>query len=210
MILSISESIFNHPNFDFELVNSFSEVRMEKQKNVRTILFMPTDQLEVFLPNSNRISELSSEIINSLKNLGSTTIHIIHCCIPKNENLTLFFQESLKGLFRYSISQQRGNILNSVASFEFNNQEDFDFRESLTTIKSQGFEVLCEGSYLAAPFRPKYLDLSLSRWQQIVVELESELEENLILGPIVHPEANNFNDNLVRGLAQAVKISKEG
>jgi hypothetical protein len=210
MVHSISESMFNHPNFDFELVKSFSEVAKAKQKNVRTILFMPTDQMEVFLPNSNRISELSSEITESLEILGSTTIHIIHCCIPKNENSTVFFQENLNGLFRYSISQQRGNTLNSVASFEFNNQDDFNFRDSLTTIKNHGFEVLCEGSHIAAPFRPKYLNLSIPKWQQMIVEFESELEENLILAPVVHPEANNFNDNLVRGLAYAVKISEEG
>jgi hypothetical protein len=210
MVHSISERTFNHPKFDFELINSFSEVTKGSQKNVQTILFIPADQLAVFLPNSNRIIELSSEIANSLESLGSTTIHIIHCCIPKNENSTVFFQENLNGLFRYSISQQKGNTLNSVASFEFNGQEDFDFRKGLATIKNLGFEVLCEGSHLAAPFRPKYLNLSISKWREIVVEFESELEKNLILGTIVNPEANNFNDNLVRGLAYALKISEEG
>ena len=210
MVQSISEEVFKHPNFDFELVNSFEEVSTTIRDSVQTVLFIPIDQLQHFLPNSNRISDLSSEVTNALVSLGSATIHIIHCCIPKTESSTVFFQEDVNGLFRYSVSQQKGNTLNSVASFEFNDNEDFDLVESLATIRNHGFEVLCEGSHIAALFKPKFLNLPPSKWDEIVAGCESELELNLIMAPIVHPEANNFNDNLVRGLAYAAKISEEG
>ena len=209
MVNSVSKTIFKHPNFNFKLLNSFSDKDSAVPKNTQTILFVPADQLQSFLPSSNRMRIISSEITKSLESLGSSTIHIIHSCIPKNQSETVFFQEDLNGLFRYSISQQKGNILNSVASFEFSDKNEFNIEDSLETIKNYGFEILCEGSHISAPFKPKYLNLPDSKWQEIIDEYESELKRNLILAPVVHPEANNFNDNLVRGLAYAAKVSEE-
>jgi hypothetical protein len=171
---------------------------------------MSVEQLHNFLPNSNKMKLISAKTAKSLDSLGSTTIHIIHICIPKTQSKTVFFQENSNGLFRYSISQQEGKTLNSAASFEFSNKDGFNLEESIKVIKNFGFEVLCEGSHIPAPFKPKYLSLPDLEWQEIIDECESELRKNSIIGPIVHPEAGTFNDNLVRGLAYAAKISKEG
>lgn len=210
MVNSISETIFADPNFEFKILDSFVDTISTIKENTQTLLFMPVEQLQNSLPNSNKIKLIGTEIAKSLESLGSTTIHIVHICIPKTQSQTVFFQENFNGLFRYSISQRKGNTSSSAASFEFSTKDELNLEECLKIIKNYGFQVLCEGSHIPAPFKPKYLNLPDLKWQEIIKACESELGKDSILGPIIHPEASTFNDNLVRGLAYAAKIGEEG
>lgn len=210
MVSDISKSINEHPNFHFILLESFANINRIIEKNGKVVVFLPTEQLKNILPNSRKIETLGREIMSSVKTLGSAKIDIVHYCIPKNESRTVFFQEDMNGLLRYSISQQKGNEKNSAASFEFKGTIDFELQNALEIIKNLGFEVLCEGSHIPAPFKPKVLQLADSEWKQFIGDYSNEFEKNSIYGPTIHPEATSFNDNLVRGLAYAAIISREG
>jgi hypothetical protein len=206
LITKIVEEIFVHPNFQFIQLETFAGFKAIQTKKERTLLFLTADQIQSLFPNSKEITILCSQLATALSVFASTTINVVHVCIPKSPNRTVFFQKDTQGLFRYSISQQRANDINSVASFEFSDAQDFDLKNSLEIIRGLGFEFLCQGSHIPAPLKIRALELSEKEWLNIVDRYIAEYQKNAVIGPVIHPEATSFNDNLVRGLAFAAKV----
>ena len=210
VVTKIAEEIFAHPNFEHIVFEKFSTISVKQFENEKILFFLPLEQLSSVLPETSRLKFLQGEIVASLDILGSTSINIVHACIPKNISKTVLFQSDFHGLFRHSVSQQRGKLNSSVASFEFKDSIDFDLADSLKIIHTLGFDVLCEGSHLQSPFKPRSLSLSELDWLELAKSVAAEFDENNVYGPAIHPEATSFNDNLVRGLAHAVQIHRRG
>jgi hypothetical protein len=206
LINEFSRKIRGHANFKFILLDSFVNISQILGDDFKTITFLPVDQLEKVITESEKIKELGKVVLDSSVTLGETKINMIHTCIEKTNSKTVFFQEAASGLFRYSISQKIANDKESVASFEFNSSETFNVTKALGVINAMGFDTLCGSNHINLPFKPKIMRLENSDWQVLSQEFQNVLEEKLINGPVIHPEAKSFNDNLVRGLSYAAKI----
>jgi hypothetical protein len=206
LINGFSRKIRGHSSFEFILLDSFVNIFKILGDDFKTITFLPIDQLEKVITDSEKIKELGKVVLDSSETLGETKINVIHACIQKTSSKTVFFQEAASGLFRYSISQKISNEKESVASFEFSNSETFNVNMALDVINDMDFDALCGSNHISLPFKPKIMRIEYSDWQVLNQEFQNVLEKNLIYGPVIHPEAKSFNDNLVRGLSYATKI----
>lgn len=126
------------------------------------------------------------------------SIDITHFCVSKCTAKTVFVTEASNQVVRYSFyssSQQSAVSVESISG----DLEPKQLAQQLLT--ANDLEAICDGYSIQLPLRIQETDFSIYEWYCFLDQFKSRypsLNQNIFL---IHPEANNFNDNLLRGLA---------
>lgn len=159
------------------------------------------------LIKSDTIQTLTDKISKNVFQSETNQVNILHLCIDKVKNKTVFLQSPVSKLFRYSISNGINDDTSSLSA-EFGNltRDSITDLVDIVTDVEQNLKVKCKGQVFKMNFATRHLNMTLEEWNQQtkLIELElSKYSKNII---VVHPDASSFNDNLVRGLAAAKKM----
>jgi hypothetical protein len=124
-------------------------------------------------------------------------IDITHFCVAEIESRTVFVADELSQVIRYSYySDQKGGSI-SVESIS----GDLDPKVlALQILATDNFEATCGGHSQKVPIRIKQTNFPMKEWSDFSDRFKSKypnLNQSIFL---IHPEANSFNDNLLRGL----------
>jgi hypothetical protein len=130
-------------------------------------------------------------------NIISNSIQITHFCVSETDLKTVFIPDASNPVFRYSIYSTNQNF---VASIESQSNQNFNLEDALTFVETHNLEALCEGRKSDLQLKLRKTCFSESEWFGFLSKVKERiphLNENVY---IVHPEANSFNDNLLRGM----------
>jgi hypothetical protein len=205
---SIEKLIFKlNKNAQFKLINTpFAQFSGEVFKSKQSIYFLSINDLNKFISIPS-VQDFSLQMSQELVILNSNSIKFLHVCIPAAENKTVFLQDPVSGLFRYSIYNSIENNL-STACFEFGSGAPETLDGMIQIVRSflDIDKILCEGQLNSINFVQKYHSIGINDWNRMVLEVSDSLKSPSDIVHIVHPEGLSINDNFTRGLAAASRI----
>ena len=143
-------------------------------------------------------TEKFMEQIENQVHTVSNLIDITHFCLLSCDPKTVFVAEESDQVFRYSYYS--GKSQNSV-SIESTPGKVEPKTLALDLIARDGLNAMCDGHSRQVPLRIRKTEFTLEDWEEftnIVKVSYPNLNDTFFL---IHPEANTFNDNLLRGLA---------
>jgi hypothetical protein len=125
------------------------------------------------------------------------SIDVTHFCLNECKSRTVFVANKFSQVMRYSYySHHRGGAI-SVESIS----GDLDPKIlSLQLLAADDFKATCDGHTQTVPVKISETNFSMEDWSNFSNTFKSkypQLNQSIFL---IHPEANNFNDNLLRGL----------
>jgi len=144
--------------------------------------------------------QFARDFIKQLENPVHTVSHVIdvtHFCVSKCDPKTVFVAEASNQIIRYSYYS--GQSQNAV-SIESTPGKVEPKTLSLELIARDGLNAICDGHSRQVPLRIRRTEFTLEDWDEFtnLVKLKyPNLNDTFFL---IHPEANTFNDNLLRGL----------
>lgn len=198
----------NHFNFEY---NSPEQIR--KLFNIEQdyfIFFVTPEQVDKIFPeltNGQKLIDLSSSSQDF-----SADLSIVHFCITKCETTSVFMQNPIDGLYRYSISNSKYSKQYSFGSFEFGNglNNELNLKSARFIVENLGFKVHCNGEITKTRIQINK-SRGLESYDQIIPKINKALGRmgKEILGSIVNKSYNSFNDNLVRGLSWSLKVHEK-
>ena len=124
-------------------------------------------------------------------------IDVTHFCLNECKSRTVFVADKLSQVIRYSYySHPKGGAI-SVESIS----GDLDPKIlALQLIAADNLKATCNGHTQTVPVKISETSFSMEDWSNFSKTFKSKypkLNQSIFL---IHPEANNFNDNLLRGL----------
>ena len=146
-----------------------------------------------------------SRYFDNPENSFSNSLHLTHFCVSDCQPRTVFILSDETQAVRYSLYKTKKNASFSLESVS---GEKSGKDLGLEVLSSLGIDPTCEGHSQKMSLKVIRTPFNLQEWNDFLnqVKLHFEaLNQNLFL---IHPEANNFNDNLLRGLAAFRKREK--
>lgn len=204
-IEKVKKYLRSQPNF-VEINRDFDIDGIENFNVDSTICMFSTPDLLQF-SNRPAVVNLAQKIDQEIYGITSNPINIVHFCVNAQKRKTVFIQEPISGLFRYTFTDRGGNE-QTVASFEFGTGSPVSMTDYKKVILNliPGLEFQCGGSLQALRFGPKYLNMDQLEWNNFVANVKSELFQKSVGIEIIHPDAVTFNDNCTRGFAISERI----
>jgi hypothetical protein len=135
----------------------------------------------------------------------SNFLDVTHYCVLDCKPRTVFVLNSQTQAMRYSFYKSEKN---SSFSIESTCGEKSGQDIGIEVLNSMGIERACEGYTKRVPIKVMKTPFNLEEWSDFCTQVQlhfKNFNQGLFL---IHPEANNFNDNLLRGLAAFRKREK--
>lgn len=129
--------------------------------------------------------------------VSSSQIRITHLCIDEVSPQTIFDSDGTSPIIRYSFYASPIKHSVSIES-TLSNVYGIDIAKKI--LNDHGIKARCLGKTIEVPLNIKETGFTPSDWYEYLKQIKVEfpnLNKNLFL---IHPEASNFNDNLIRGL----------
>ena len=191
----------------FKLINTpVAELNKEAFRSKESIYFLPIDDLSRLFPHSS-VHDFASQMSQLCITQNTNQIRFLHLCVSKLESKTVFLQDPVEGLFRYSINNSPDNNL-SIACFEFGSgaPNSMDEMVKISNNFLRPSKILCAGQVNSTNYAQKFSTMGMGEWESRVSEVCEYIKSPSSTVNITHPDALSFNDNVVRGLAAASRI----
>lgn len=128
----------------------------------------------------------------------SNSINITHFCVARCDPKTVFVAEETNEIIRYSYYSGQSGSAVSIESIPGKVEPK---TLSLQLMARDGLTAVCDGHSHQVPLRIRRTEFTLEEWNEFINLVGVEYPTLNKTFFLVHPEANTFNDNLLRGLA---------
>ena len=188
----------NQLSLNYKRIEFYGQITLEQLKDRNSLCFIG---LSEFLKSESLGFNLPIEspvVSGEQQLLFSGGIQLTHFCVSESDSKTVFIPKPDNPVLRYSCYS--GSLGNSVS---IESVPDKNFLKSAVKdfLNEKGLSARCDGYSLLAPLKLGKNKFSSTEWQEFL----DSCKENLpTIGQslfVIHPEANNFNDSLMRGLA---------
>ncbi len=186
----------NLGNKNFQLVKASGQ--KHNYSSPDEIYFVPAEDFAIHETESVELGEFSSKLIKKADFMLSNTINLSHFCVSKCESKTVFVPEKGNHIIRYSYYESSKRYSVSVESMS--GQHDSNAL-ALNLLKKDGIKPVCQGISKEVPLRLRKTKFSIKEWENFTLAVKEKYESLNRNFFLIHPEANTFNDNLLRGLA---------
>lgn len=185
-----------HENFQSEKASGSGQDHNYSRPD--EIYFVSLGDFKAQESESFEIRELTSKLGKKADFIVSNTINLTHFCVSDCESKTVFVPEKGDHIMRYSYyaSSERNSV-----SIESTSGLHDSKALSLNLLDKDGLRPVCQGISKEVPLRLRETEFSIKEWENLTLAVKEKYESLNRSFFLIHPEANSFNDNLLRGLA---------
>lgn len=194
-----------HENFRLEKESMLREVHNYSRPD--EIYFVSLADFAMYDTKSIDFGALTSKLDKKADFVVSNTINLTHFCVSDCESKTVFVPEKSNQIIRYSCyASSKGNSVSIETTSGLHDSKAL----SLNLLDKGGLRPVCQGFSREVPLRLRETEFSIKEWESFTLIVKEKYETMNRSFFLIHPEANTFNDSLVRGLAAFRKRDLNG